>query len=225
MENEILPYVESCKQEVKSKISVLLTSTSTKQIAASAFKFHFSQNQSSSGFQEYYYSMVANRRDFLSSKDFFRTFKQKYSLQGIDTNYLDRLENEKKQILQLIDNSELAILYFRYFAKAQIQRGQQTIPKRLGSFFAKLVHTFKPDEYCALDNPIKKHFGLDGESFYIAFTIVSSAYKEWAVENPHLISQIRTELELTPRGKSYSSKTSNLKLLDLIFWKQANNGE
>lgn len=225
MENEIQPYVEFCKEEVKKKISVLLTTTSTKQIAASAFSFHFSQNQSSSDFQEYYYSMVANRKEFLSSKDFFRSFKQKYSLQGIDTIYLDRLEDEKKHILQLIDSSELAILYFRYFAKAQIQHGQKTITKCLGSFFAKLVHSFRPEEYCALDNPIKRHFGLDGESFYIAFTIVSSAYTEWASENPHLIRQIRNELELTPSGKSYGNKTTNLKLLDLIFWKQANTGK
>lgn len=224
MESEILPYVDSCKQEVKNKISELLTSTSTKQLAESAFKYHFTQSKTSSDFQEYYYSMVNNRENFLASKDFFRTFKQKYSLQGIDTNYLDRLENNKKQILQLIDTCDLAILYFRYFAKAQIRRGNQTTPKRLGSFFAKLVHTFRPDEYCALDNPIKNHFGLSSESFYIAFTTVSYAYKEWASENPHLIHTIRSELDNIPRAKSYSSQTTNLKLLDLIFWKQANNG-
>ena len=97
--------------------------------------------------------------------------------------------------------------------------------KNLGSFFAKLVHTFCPDKFCALDNPIKKHFGLGKESFFMAFIVVSQAYQEWAKDNPILMRQIRDELEKNPVAKSYSAKMTNLKLLDLIFWYRANRSD
>ena len=158
----------------------------------------------------------------MGSSDFFRVFKQRYGLQGIDGAYLDRLEREKETILRLIDNNELANLYFRFFANAQLQHGENVVRKNLGSFFAKLVHTFRPDEFCALDNPIKKHLGLGNESFYIAFVIISHAYKEWASENSDLMQQIRIELECNKVGQPFSARMTDLKLLDLVFWYQAN---
>jgi len=79
-----------------------------------------------------------------------------------------------------------------------------------------------PDEFCALDNPIKNHFGLGGESFYIAFIIVSNAYREWVSENSNLMQQIRLELERNKAGQPFSTKMTDIKLLDLIFWYQVN---
>jgi hypothetical protein len=69
---------------------------------------------------------------------------------------------------------------------------------------------------------VKKYFGLGNESFFIAFIIVSKAYSEWASENPALMQQIRSELERNNTGKPFSAKMTDLKLLDLIFWYQAN---
>lgn len=55
--------------------------------------------------------------------------------------------------------------------KVEIQQKNGIVKKRLGSFFVKSVHTFQPNKYCALDNPIKKYFGLENESFFVAFII------------------------------------------------------
>ena len=185
------------------------------------YGYHF-DNPSSLAFQTYYRETVGNREHFGASVDFFRVFKQKYSLQGIDNGYLARLEGDKTAILQYIDNKRLSELYFGYFADVALKHGDGTTQKNLGSFFAKLVHTFSSDNFCALDNPIKGYFGLRNESFYIAFIVISNAYQEWSMENPLLMSQIRNELNDNKVGRVFSAKMTDLKLLDLIFWYEAN---
>jgi hypothetical protein len=220
MQKEILEYANVRKENTKQKISLFLSSRNTAWVAQKAFSFYFGETPRA--FQEYYIQSIANREDYLSTANFFRVFKQRYALQGIDNNFLDMLEKEKKVILQHIDNNDLSTLYFDFFASAQLQHGDSLVYKNLGSFFAKLVHTFCPDKFCALDNPIKNYFGLGKESFYMAFIIVSQAYQEWAKENPILMQQIRDELEKNSIAKPYSVKMTNLKLLDMIFWYQAN---
>lgn len=224
MQTEISPYLGARKQSVKLKISSLLNNRTVKRVAAGAFAFHF-KDEKSLTFQNYYRKIVGNRERFLSAPNFFREFKQRYSLQGLDGAYLDRLEREKETILRLLDSKELANLYFRFFAHARLKHGKVVVRKNLGSFFAKLVHTFMPDKYCALDNPIKKHLGLGNESFYIAFIVIGNAYKEWASENSGLMRQVRMEIERNRIGKPFSVKMTDLKLLDLIFWHRANEGE
>jgi len=217
----ILPYLDELKQSVKRQISGLLNSESVKQVATAAFSFHF-KDTASLAFQNYYCTIIENRERFLATPDFFRVFKQRYSLQGIDGTYLDRLEREKLSILHLLESNELIKLYFTYFAEAEIKHGKQVVKKNLGSFFAKLVHTFKPDKYCALDNPIKDQFGLGRESFYIAFIIISKAYHEWASENSEMMGQIRKEFNQNQTAEPFNAKMTDLKLLDLIYWYQAN---
>jgi hypothetical protein len=221
MQAELSSYMDISKENVKQRISLLLSDNNTKRVSQESFAFHFADENSLS-FQKYYVQSIANRDAFLSSNNFFRIFKQKYALQGIDNNFLDTLENQKNIILRHIDDNNLAILYFNFFANAKLQHGETTINKNLGSFFSKLVHTFCPDKFCALDNPIKNYFGLGKESFYVAFIIVSNAYQEWANENYILMPQIRNEFDNNPIANPYSLKMTNLKLLDLIFWYEAN---
>jgi hypothetical protein len=217
MQTEISPYLEALKESVKQKISDLLSNQTISKVASNAFTFHFKKNKVSLSFQHYYRESINNRQSYFGTSAFFRVFKQRYSLQGIDGAYLDKLEGEKEKILHLIKNNELANLYFKFFEKVPIKHGENYVNKNLGSFFTKLVHTFRPDEFCALDNPIKKHFGLGNESFYIAFIIVSEAYREWVNENPNLIKQIRMELERNETGQPFSAKMTDIKLLDLLL--------
>jgi hypothetical protein len=221
MKSSVLHYLEISKQNVKRKISVILTDQKIKEVANAAFDFHF-KDRDSLAFQEYYCKIVSNHEVFLSTPNFFRVFKQKYSLQGIDGNYLDRLEQEKERILRLIDDDNLPKLYYEFFADVSLQYDGSFVRRTLASFFAKFVHTFSPGKYCALDNPIKDYLGLRRESFYIAFVVISQAYKEWVSENPYLMQQIRMELENNKIGKPFSNKMTDLKLLDLVFWYQAN---
>lgn len=209
--------------DIKDKISADISDKTVDKVVRTFLKFHLTDKGSKS-FQDYYFSILTNENLFLTSKTFFRDFKRRYSLQGIDNEYLDSLETNKKIILSLLHQDKLADLYFDYFAKAQIKHGKTKKTKDLGSFFAKLVHTFKPNDYCALDNPIKKHFGLKKESFFVSFGIISSAYKLWATDNDRALIEIRQNFKAIDRGHIMRhDKITDLKLLDLIYWSKANN--
>lgn len=180
-------------------------------------------NTKSRKFQIYYFETINNEELYLKSNNFFRLFKSQYSLQGIDNDFLDRLENMKIDILALIRQNNIEKLYFDNFRSAVLKRKDKLQPADLTSFFAKLVHTFNPQFYCALDNPIKNHFKLSKESFYLSFLIISSQYKKWCDENQPLIQIIRAELKkLDSENIINFEKLTDLKLLDLIFWSKAN---
>jgi len=180
-------------------------------------------NKASSDFQNYYFFTLDNEEHYFNSNDFFKQFKKRYALQGIDNNFLYKLEENKKVILNSIRADNLAQLYFDTFNKAVIKHGNDFKEKDLGSFFSKLVHTFCPDRYCALDNPIKNYFGLKKESFFIAFFIISDEYIHWAKENKNLIKIIKEKFrQEDKKGVLQFEKLTDLKLLDLIFWTKAN---
>jgi len=180
-------------------------------------------NPKSRKFQIYYFETINNEELYFKSNNFFKLFKLQYSLQGIDNEFLDRLETKKIDILNLIRQNDIEKLYFDNFRTAVLKRKDKLQSADLTSFFAKLVHTFNPHIYCALDNPIKNHFKLNKESFYLSFLIISSQYKKWCDENQSIIQVIKQELKnLDSENIINFEKLTDLKLLDLIFWSKAN---
>lgn len=214
-------YIEHLKDRVRRKIDVELSANRARAVAKAVVAFHFTDVQSLA-FQNYYIEIVENENNFLTSDDFFPKFKKMYALQGIDNAHLDRLGAAKKIILDNLKADELTSLYLAHFAQVSIKYGDRCRLKDLGSFFSKLTHTFKPSEYCALDNPIKKYFGLANEGFYVSFIAISSAYKGWIQENSKPMKELRRQLDAHPIGRDYTDKMTDLKLLDLVFWLRAN---
>lgn len=205
-------YSEYLKKQVMKKIS---NDVNLKTLDSFEFKIN-------SNFHLYYFETL-NGANFLK-KHFFKEFKQQYSLQGISNSYLDDLESKKNEIEILMKNDSIIKIYFDYFRKAKIKHKEIEIEKDLGSFFTKLVHTFKPHEYCALDNPIKKHLGLEKESFVNAFFIISEAYTEWSDSNQKTIKKLKEKLKLSDIENCIKHESiTNHKLLDMIFWSIANN--
>ncbi|HCR70759.1 MAG TPA: hypothetical protein DIW23_04890 [Anaerolineae bacterium] len=219
MVEEINAYLNQHKERIKKKIIKSLTNENLNLIIE-AIKNNF-DNKKPQSFQIFYYQTISNKEYFLSEKNFFGKFKQQYSLQGVDKKHLKILEENKEEIFSLIKNNDLSSLYFRFFYNVSIQHGNNKITRNLGSFFAKLVHTFAPDKYCALDTPIKKYFGLEKESYYIALVIISCAYTEWANENQILLKEIKSRIS-SITTTDLTKDMTNLKILDLIFWHQAN---
>jgi hypothetical protein len=216
-------YISTLKQTVYDRISADINETTVDEIVKIDLVKSHLDDKVSAGFHDYYFLTLDNEKLYYSSTDFFRQFKKRYSLQGIDNNYLDKLEGLKKEILKNIRADKLAQLYFDTFNKAVIKHGKDFKEKDLGSFFAKLVHTFRPDEYCALDNPIKNYFGLKKESFFISLFIISVEYKHWATDNKKLLKIIRVKFkQADKKGILQHDKLTDLKLLDLIFWSKAN---
>ncbi len=217
-----MKYLEDLKKEILKKISEVINENTFDSIVNNDLAYHI-KDDSSSSFQQFYFKSLDNYDFYFGSNDFFRQFKYNYSLQGIDILYLELLEKNKSEIYNLIKQSELSKLYFKYFAKAQIKQKNGIFTKNLGSFFVKLVHTFQPEKYCALDNPIKNYFGLKNESFFIAFNLISKSYIEWIKGNKYLIEKIRENLKEIDTGEIFLyGKLTDLKILDLIFWKKAN---
>lgn len=215
-------YLTFLKQKVKDKIASQINAETVNYIVeVNLYESHIKEKKSSS-FQEYYFKTLNNDENFLTS-EFFKEFKSRYSLQGIDNNYLENLEKSKKEILNLIRKEYLTKLYIDYFNKARIKHGESEKEKDLGSFFAKLVHHFLPNQYCALDNPIKNYLCLSKESFVLSFFIISEEYKIWAENNQDILQKIRLKFELLDKNKIINHKLlTDLKLLDLIFWSKAN---
>lgn len=217
-------YIKKLRESVYSKISDYINDKTVDQIVLNDLVKAHIENKASASFQSYYFETLKNEEEFYKSIDFFRQFKRQYSLQGIDNKYLDRLESHKQKILEAIHNN-LVQLYFDFFNKAEIKHGNGFKEKDLGSFFAKLVHTFRPNEFCALDNPIKNYFGLKKESFFISFIIISDEYKHWATENQQTILTIKEKFRLADKSRTLNHDLlTDLKLLDLIFWSKANRG-
>jgi hypothetical protein len=221
MQKEISQYLDWLKDKVEHKISSLLRDEDVTEISRRAIQDYFGSTKSSP-FHIYYFETISNKEMFLSDPDFFGKFKQQYSLQGVDRGYLTFLEDNKAEILRLIENEDVSTLYFEFFAEAPIKHGEEKKRKSLGSFFAKLVHTFAPDKYCALDNPIKQRLGLEKESFFISFIVISEACKEWSVENPAIMDKIKLELAAYAKENPLYLKMTDLKILDLILWYWAN---
>ncbi len=175
-----------------------------------------------------YYLEIRENKDKYEEERFFNNFKKEYSLQGIDDKYLESLTKSKEIIINLIDSNNINELFFTFFANARIKHGKETtgedkeITKELGSFFAKLIHTFKPQEYCALDNPIKNYFKLQRESFLIAFFCINNAYKKWC-SNSENVSKLRSRIrEIDTESILNLDSLSDLKLLDMVYWHKAN---
>lgn len=166
-------------------------------------------------FQEYYFRTLNNTEIFLSPEKFFEKFRQHYSLLGISSDGIDKLEHDKSIILDLIHQDNISKLYFEHFATGE---------KHFGSFFTKIVHTFNPDNYCAVDNPIKEYFELNRESYFISLLVISSAFKNWANKNRPRIDSIRKELKNADKNNLLQhDKITDMKLLNLIFWSVADN--
>ena len=184
-----------------------------------ALLFHFA-NERSLKFQDYYIRVTDNRPNFLQTRGFFRTFKTQYALQGVDEGHLALLEGNKPKLLAYIARDRLVPLYRAYFADAVILHKGHPVHKNLGSFFSKFVHTFVPEMYCALDNPIRELLGLKRESFFQSFLAISAAYRGWICKYPECMAQMRGAVPHDARR--YTDQMTDLKLLDLVFWQRAN---
>jgi hypothetical protein len=177
-------------------------------------------------FQKYYFETLDDKKNFYST-NFFGKFIHQYRIQGIDGGTITQLDSNKEnkeKILKLIESDQLSDLYFNHFANVEINRKDGIKEKNLGSFFTKIVHTFKPDDYTPLDIPLRKYFKLEDESYFVSFIVVSNAYKQWANNNGNKARMERLREEFKKADKNnliQYDKVTDMKLLNLIFWSVA----
>jgi len=97
--------------------------------------------------------------------------------------------------------------------------------KRHGSFCSKLFHTFLPDEFPPVDNPIRKHFGLQNEEFITAVLIIKKGYEMFIEENSKPIRLIKGVLSKDNFSYLRANELSDIRILDMYYWLSKSRGE
>ena len=201
-------------KKIANALEILKNKVNEKNIKEAA-NFHF-KNKTSNNFQNYYSKILLNQIYYFSNGNFFGEFKSKYSLQGIDNNCLNNFETRKTEIIELIEMNDLVTLYFSHFADRKIKSKKKEVRKDLDSFYTKFVHTFLPEKYPPLDNPIKNMLGFKKESFIFSFFCIAELYSSFAKENASLVKRIKEIFK-----NSETQKFSDMNLIDLVLWKEA----
>lgn len=180
-------------------------------------------------YMQFYFELMQDVNAHFIRDEFFSSFIHHYSLRGIDKKTIEALNRSKKEIQKLIENDELAKLFFMCFH--EVNTAGKT--KSLGSFFTKLVHTFKPEEFTQIDIGLRKHFKLEHESYFISMIVVSAAFLRFSEGEPDTLLKLQKHLSgiLSEIDKFYSCKChkgkrlveistaqKNLFTLNLIFW-------
>lgn len=221
----IEPYLDKLTKSVYDQISAYLEEEEDKKLIDDHFSKRIlnpKNKKQFANFQEYYFKTLITPADLS-----FEKLRQIYSLQGVDKESLKKLENNKEKIIKLIESGNLSDLYFNHFANVEIKRKNTSKEKNLGSFFTKIVHTFKPDDYTPLDIPLRKYFKLEGESYFVAFIVVSNAFARWASENENKerMANLRSLLieSIKDNLKELNSEPhiTDMKIQNLIFWSVA----
>ncbi len=91
MNTKIGVYIEDISSKVYAKISADLKSATINSVVEIDLVKRYLGEEADPDFYSYYFNILENEEGFISN-DFFKQFKQLYSLQGIDNNYLEGLE-------------------------------------------------------------------------------------------------------------------------------------
>lgn len=214
-------YFHYLTNQVQLKIETELSINPIEHLAAETFTSRI-DDLSSRQFHAFYLQYTRHPEAIHQEPQFFRLFKQRYSLQGIPNTTLDEWERDKPEIIrQLMDNPFEG--YLRFFHQRTFVFAESSREKSMTSFFTKLLHTLRPDEYSALDNPIRKLLGLKKESFFYSYCIINTAYQQFISNNSPFLQQLRHQLnDMDSAGVLEEPLLSSYKLLDMIFWWKAN---
>jgi len=161
----------------------------------------------------------------MTDSNFMHTFKSKWSLQGLDTFTEDRFEKAKLTMAEYVKKNNIIQLYFDYFHQVPLVHSGETKKTDLASFWSKFCHVVSPEIYPPLDNPIKDWLGLKKESFTQAFLIIVSAYQGWLDfgGGKQYLSEVRKTIpQYFGEHASLFSERTDMNLLDLILWAEAN---
>jgi hypothetical protein len=225
--NHFSSYIEAQAARVLTGIEDDLNAKSRSELINLCFNRYLESDYKSvtkfKAFHKYYFEIGTKPE----AEKFFNTFKGQYSLQGVSEEYMLRLNKALPEIKRLIANDDLVTLYFTYFFQVSSKvKNNADGAKTHGSFFTKLVHTFNREGYTPLDNPMRDHFKLQNESFFIAMLIVSKAFKLWCDSYRTQADELKKELALAMTkgeiGPISASDITDMKLMDTIYWAIAN---
>ena len=163
------------------------------------------KDKRSKDFNEYYNQTVLDKE-----KINFGTFSNKWALH-LRRNHIDYL-NKNYELLkkEIIEKKDINLFYQKF--------GIDKNGRRNKSFCCKLFHTFLPDEFIPLDNPIRDHFKLRKFDFLLCEEIIRIGYLMFISKNHEKIKLVRDVL-FSDEFKFFRVKElSDIRLLDMIYW-------
>ncbi|HKR06407.1 MAG TPA: hypothetical protein VJY62_17360 [Bacteroidia bacterium] len=80
-----------------------------------------------------------------------------------------------------------------------------------------------PDRYCQVDIPMRSYFKLIHESYFIAFIVISGAFKMWAEKNSMRMKRMkRLVVTIIKKNQWQYDNITDMKILNIIFWSVSN---
>lgn len=208
-DEKINNYVERLKDNVVCQIDDFFREIQHSEL----YNRYFEEKKFPKKFHNYYCSLVSKKREIE-----IREFVIQYSIQGVTSGYIEFIEKNKHIIINQLEEQKLTEVFYEYFYKQEKNKD-----KTSGSFFTKMVHTVHPDKYCQVDIQIKNYFKLNNESYFISMIVLSNAFNDWIDRNKEKLEKMK-ELLNEKNAELYQIKyVSNIRLLNMIFWKEANS--
>ena len=195
-------YIDSKALEVKRQIENDIVTLTDKDLD-DFFTKSLADNRTVS-FTNYYNKTVLDKESIN-----FGEFKRQWAIQGMKRHiYKDFDDHFEKRKQEIIKEKDIKNFFNKYF---RVERNE-------AAFCCKLFHTFLPNEFPPLDNPIRKHFKLQRIDFIESLFIVKKAYKLFISDNQDEIQMIRDNLYKTKFKIFRISELSDLRLLDMYYW-------
>lgn len=215
-------YYQARQRQLFIKIDEIINPQTLEAIAQNIFANNYLIKRGLIRGHRYYLEVTGQIRRIKRQPRFMHTFKRRYGLQYIDTGCLDYLEANKKYIINNVVKRPFKV-YSTFFAQACVIQNGEEKRKKLTSFFTKLAHTVSPSHFSALDNPIRKYFKIDNESFFVSYALLNDTYSQWISKRKGVIKKLRNLISDHDNDnllRVYDLEA--LKILDMIFWFKAN---
>jgi hypothetical protein len=140
----------------------------------------------------------------------FASFKHQWAIQGMTREVYSSFDENFYELKKEIEEQKDIYSFFeKYCCRV----------RREGAFCAKLFHTILPSQFPPVDNPIRKRFGLQNETFIDSVMIIKEGYELFILANPGVIRLIRNVLSSHSEFSFLRvNELSDIRLLDLFYW-------
>jgi len=171
------------------------------------FREYF-EDKRSIDFIKYYNKTVLDKE-----KINFGMFSNKWALH-LRKTHIDYLDKNHELLKKEILNRKDIYSFYKNF-------GIDKEGRRNKSFCCKLFHSFLPNEFIPLDNPIRNHFKLknfDSDHHLWCEKIIRRGYSMFISKNKKKIKLIKEVLSNKEFEFFRIKELSGLRLMDMIYW-------
>ena len=139
----------------------------------------------------------------------FGEFKRQWAIQGMSAEvyrYFD--ENYDKLREEILNKKDIRSFFKEYCTKK----------RKEAAFCSKLFHTFLPEQFPPIDNPIKGEFSLKREDPIESILVIKKGYDLFVKKNPDKMKLVRQILSKPKFSFLRIQELSDIRILDMFYW-------